>query len=201
MNNHILVLDLDETLLKSVEQQHFNYNKCTTEDRKIEIEFIAKDGNFYKYVTILRPGIWEFINEVTLHFSKVIVWTAAEKAYAEKLIPHIFKNTKPHDILTQSDCYEVPNQDCITKPLIFLANKYDVYHKNVLIIDDTNYAVMCNPNNNIKIPAYRPITGGYEEDDCLYVLMNYFRSNHFKSNAFPSDCDRSKIEWKLVAGY
>lgn len=202
----ILVLDLDETLLHtrtSGEESVFESIKESKKtasangDRMFQIRYnhVDKAGavSSHKIDSILRPGIDEFIDFVTTPgmFAQVVVWTAAEKTYAESAVEQIFAD-KPL-LWSRENC--IPHGEVRSKPLMLLANHLKCDPRRILIIDDADYSVAHNQHHGIQVPAYNPVTGADAEDRVLFQLIDFFKSPHFTMYRYSQECDRAGLAW------
>lgn len=89
MKRKTLILDLDETLLYSVEGSSMD---------NFDLSFSLDNKNFY---TKFRPHLTEFIDFVCSHFD-IIVWTSASEDYAKEVTKEIFKG-RPYKLLSRKD--------------------------------------------------------------------------------------------------
>jgi TFIIF-interacting CTD phosphatase-like protein len=183
----LMVLDIDQTLLCTLSADDPIAQSVKQRSHKLNF------GEGVDLVTIIRPGAKEFVQYVHKHFRKVVIWTAAQREYAEKVLKIIYGNNEIPDLLSFENCYD--HHDYITKPLITLAEKYNFYQNMVIIVDDSDTSTMLNKNNRVAIPAYVPVTGSEEEDRALYKLMKFFDSPKFTSQIYPAAPHISEIEW------
>ena len=203
--NAVLVLDLDDTLVHTFmgedeESQQRLADIVSSKkagSRLQSINFIdSETGVSYKMKTVLRPGIDDFLDTVQKQgfFKKVVVWTAADKNYAEAIVKAVFcDGPQPDLVWSRSNCYDFGAD--ISKPLIVMARELGVRPENIFIIDDMKYSVGYNRKHGIQIPPYDPVTGDDNEDDCLPLLIKFFKSPHFYMYRYPKDCDQSMIGW------
>ena len=83
-----VILDIDETLISSVEVDEYHQNKEKLDAKKVP-HSIFED---YYYV-FERPGVQEFLDYLFANYN-VLIWTAAHKDYALHIIRKVIL-TKP----------------------------------------------------------------------------------------------------------
>lgn len=151
----LLVLDLDETLVHatetplSVEPQH-------------EIP---------PYFLYLRPGLSEFIEQVSQHF-RLAVWTSSSPAYARAVCSLVFRNAESLDFVWASDrCTPTRNFEldawCKAKPLRKLKRRgYDL--ARVLVVDDSPEKHTRNYGNLVRVA---PFMGDSNDDELAHLAI------------------------------
>jgi hypothetical protein len=128
-----------------------------------------------------REGMIEFLQYCFKRFRYVIIWSAGQKRYVERISERLFRWTsEPHIVLSWDDCRH--KNDRYDKPIAQFKGKfpgYDIGLTNTFIVDDRcgNFE-HANKNNGIHIPPYDP-EPDYEhliaKDDTLRKLIRWFR--------------------------
>lgn len=163
-NKKIVILDLDETIINSVEKENFNFNKYNNKLANFQGKYKDMDGY---YLVFERPNLQSFLDYLFDNFT-VAVWTAATKDYAIFIVKNIIlakKNRKLDHLFFKYHCdYSKHVKNGGMKDLDVLWDHYNLpgYSKeNVIIIDDydkvfkTNVTnKKSNPNNCYKIKPF-----------------------------------------------
>lgn len=185
MEKKTLILDLDETLVYSSEENNnLNYDHV----------FKLEKYNFY---TLYRPYLKEFIDFVSCNFN-CIIWTSASEDYAQELVTKIFPN-KPiilsksfsnsyvkisdfqlEDINNYSKIKAMDqSQQYWKKPMINESGvyhikmlkkaikKYNLNYKNVICIDNDPYK-FANAYGNFY--AIKDFTGNMNDKELLKFI-------------------------------
>lgn len=164
-----VILDLDETLISSVEKYELKTNS------EIKKEFTAKSGNFTihsmssDYFITERPGVQVFLDFLFDNFN-VSVWTAASKEYANFVIKKvILKNPERRldYVMYSKHCSSSEKKTgCIKNLDKFFHLQY--YNKHNTVIIDDNVNVFENQNNQvIKLKAFDVMKKDSPEDNTL----------------------------------
>jgi TFIIF-interacting CTD phosphatase-like protein len=191
----ILILDIDETLVHSVEDMNkWKYLRIMTDPNKIDlrsrtfvmnIETDRGSGKETILWSIKRPHLDEFLIFCLRYFKIIVVWSAGIYDYVHAVEKNIFTHGEPHAVLTRINCHGSLHK--LEKPLWKMVKdlpelseyiKYDEattsggptgsdIFKNVIIIDDRIFSFSQNPNNGILIPPYDPVLTeeGIRKDD------------------------------------
>ena len=83
-NKKILILDLDETLV------HSSFEPFPKNDIVLNVNF---EGIFYKIYVLVRPGVEEFIKNISKYY-ELVVFTASLSKYALPLLYILDKDKK-----------------------------------------------------------------------------------------------------------
>jgi len=159
----LLVLDLDETLLYTVEQKE--------REPSWEPHWQSLDG----CRTYLRPSIHHFLEGVLARFEAVGVWTAGTHDYALEMLRLI---ATPEQILQLRFIYSRERchlkRDLETDEYCWIKDikklKKFGFHKNqILFIDDTAAGLQKSYGNLIRIPKFV----GDPNDNLLQKLLIY----------------------------
>lgn len=159
-----IILDLDETLV------HGTFHK----NGKISMKIRSDCQKFLTY-------LFENYN--------VGIWTFASKEWAKLVINQIFtKEQQKKLVFVYHGEMSCPRKGGDIK---CLSKIWDNNHfrqrgftpQNVLIIEDTSYNYIENPNNGILVPKFKG-----EKDDVLVMLMEHMEKHKHKSTSnFPKN--------------
>lgn len=133
-----LVLDLDETLV------HSSFTKISDADFEISIEL---DGQIYQVYVRKRPGVDEFMEYVAKKF-EVIIFTASLAKYADPLLDILDTERVVKKRLFREAC--VQHFGNYVKDLSLLGREL----KNTIIIDNSPFSYMFQPDNAIAITSW-----------------------------------------------
>ena len=85
-----IVLDLDETVIKSYPYTDEIYNQIKDMDLDFRIiDVVVMNDNsvdYNRFITVARPGLKRFLMYCEKKFDYVCVWTASVREYAEEII-------------------------------------------------------------------------------------------------------------------
>jgi RNA polymerase II subunit A small phosphatase-like protein len=133
-----LVLDLDETLV------HSSFRPVPSPDFIISIEL---EGVIHKVYVQKRPGVDEFLEAVATKF-EVIIFTASLDKYANPVLDHLDPKGCCVSRLFRESC--VQHYGNYVKDLSLLGRDM----KKTLIIDNSPFAYMFQPDNAIPITSW-----------------------------------------------
>ena len=154
-----LVLDLDETLIKS------------TVIKTSQSSHVLKIGRRRAFVQ-LRPGLSEFIKEVKEMFD-LVFFTSSQENYANQIIDLIAPET-PHDRRFFRDSCK-----CIcgypVKDLSLLKQKME----QIILVDDIRGSALLQPKNLIKINEWQ---GDMEDTVLTEQLLPVLKRIHKENN-------------------
>lgn len=173
MDNNLLILDLDETVVSSK----------PLNSGELYFDFVYRDGPVV-YTVKKRPGLEEFLHLVKNHY-KIAVWSAAEEKYVnfvvdkciKPIIQPVFvwsgKRTTIKRLNIEMDS-EFESRIIIIKDLKKLwapkSSKYNKY--NTVVVDDNYTTFMRNYGNAIPISEFN----GNDNDKKLEWLWNTYLS-------------------------
>lgn len=171
----LLVLDLDGTLLETVE-----HGSCSEGPG----DFSSASQGEGKAVTDthLRPGLAAFISAVQAHGYLLAVWTAAPTVYAHAMIDGIervavagFRQALGGRIFTDehTTCSFHKGRMCRTKDLQKLEEHTGVPLHRCLVLDDTPETYVLNVRNAIPVEAWM---AGYNDDEMLAEAATFLCS-------------------------
>lgn len=167
MNNPLLILDLDETLI---------YSSYSKEDIQSPYDFMIDNTYYVKK----RPYVEDFLQEVRKHFD-LAVWTAATRDYAQIIVHELFEkqNIPLKFFHSRERCVERDNtrsmyDSYVTKYYIKDLKKIKKHFQldKVLFVDDLTVSLQRNYGNLVKIPPFQ----GEIEDNHLLLLKDYLIS-------------------------
>ena len=180
-NDKLLILDIDETLIYSSEEQ------------LVRLPDFELDFGLEKYFVYKRPGLQEFILQCSKWF-RLAIWTSSGSDYAWEVIQNIFPgnyNLKLEFIFTLERCLfrRNPELDVIEvfKPLKKVKRK-GFSLDSVLIVDDIAQTFKYNYGNGILVKEYR----GEEDDIELSLLLKYLEMIRWEEDVRIID----KRQWK-----
>lgn len=200
MESKVLVLDMDETLIHTLGASAriellTSYPNATAALQAcgdlfgVRFERTVRPSGTDREEDVLvikRPGVDEFLRRARKTFSHVLIWSAGQKEYVEKVIDGLFERHPPPDlVMTYDDIHHESNG--YSKPLSRVYEKVDAASpKNTILVDDCESNFIHDTNNGVKIKRYAPaireiITGQYNTDTELYVLADYFADKSFAS--------------------
>jgi hypothetical protein len=195
MEDQVIILDIDETLVHTFQDitsfkilkpmttnsffaiRHRIYNMTL-----IDVGEPIGSGDVWEMWGIEREGLIKFLKYCFQRFTYVIIWSAGQKKYVQRLSERLFRwSDDPHLILSWDDCRKSENM--YDKPITYLKNimpaiSGKITLQNTFIIDDRqdNFN-RANKNNGIPIPPYNPdptLSTMTASDDVLEKLIIWF---------------------------
>lgn len=133
-----LVLDLDETLV------HSEMTPITNPDHIFKIRL---NHDLYNIYVAYRPGLLAFLQTVCSAF-EVVIFTASMRAYAEQVLKALDPQYRLRYKFYRESCVEVKGN--YVKDLRLLGRDL----AQVVIIDNSEPAFYCQPENGILIPSW-----------------------------------------------
>ena len=154
LNKKTLVLDLDETLIHSdldlIYKNHIITLYFDSED---------DDEKNIPIPLILRPGLFDFLNYAKEKF-ELIIFTASQKNYADKIIDYIEKEQKYFSLrLYREHCIFI-KPGLYIKDLRIFKNR-DL--KNIVLIDNSIFSFAHQLNNGILVTSF------YNDDNDFFL--------------------------------
>lgn len=155
MNKPILIVDLDNTLLHSINKSHVDMLHISKFDHVFEINDYDQRFQKITYLSFERPGLTTFLEFCFKHFT-VGVWTAANKNYATQIIQECFinKGFHPHFLFTNTETELSKFTHGGMKDINYLLEHQNLpLDTDVVIVDDNslvantngNRCILCNP--------------------------------------------------------
>jgi Dullard-like phosphatase family protein len=156
--SHILLLDLDETIIRSSKQKptFSDYGEAKP------VTYNAKDETCQIYV-ILRPYLKEFLAEVSQKY-KIYIYTASAPEYAEACIKNLELSNYLDGIFSRNDCKK--SGDNSFEKDIF---SFGFDESKLVFIDDWKSQTTHAPNNSINIKFFN----GRRSDSELLKLKEF----------------------------
>jgi TFIIF-interacting CTD phosphatase-like protein len=161
-----VVLDLDHTLVATSNGGFYTANP----ERRYVIEL---DSHKLKGST--RPNVSEFLDYLSYYTKNIVVWTAAEKGYANAVVDLLFEDRPKPRILHRDHC-AIDERGNYYKPLSRLASELDTDLDSLLMIDDKIHTFQGNPANGLLVPEYH----GNDNDDVLGIIRDWLESPHVR---------------------
>lgn len=158
-----LVLDLDDTLLRTLHMPEF---EMIEDKENLAIPDIVdyKDQMFVYF----RPYLRDFLKWAFTNCKTVSVFTYANAPYAKWIVESLFGH-KFFLVFSRESC--IPKENACIKPLEHMwctekAGLMGMDATNTIIIDDIPMTFEHNPSNGLQIDGYHPLN----QDDM--ALMN-----------------------------
>jgi len=140
-----LVLDLDETLVRSQFQAPPNY------DLLLPVQLENKKYNVYVQV---RPGTDEFLNEMAKHF-EIVVFTASLSKYANPLMDILDPERLCTARLFREHCNYLADEKIYAKDMSFMGRRLE----DIILVDNSPNSYRPQPENAV------PIISWYDDPD------------------------------------
>jgi TFIIF-interacting CTD phosphatase-like protein len=194
-----IILDLDECLIRShiesdpKEKNIMSVSELGNRKRYFEIKLDSKS-----FWGIKRPDLDKFLAFCDKYFSIVIIWSAGEKTYVNKIVKEIFRDHRQPDlILTREDCVHMSNvQGDYHKPISKIKEYFpDLDEKLILALDDKKDNFRDNMDNGIHIPRFAPrLADGFNtKDGSLSNLIHWLMSDEVMTSNDVRNLDKSRI--------
>lgn len=155
-NQHLIILDLDETLIHSTENELGD--KC--------------DFRVGRYYTYKRPNVEKLLSDCMKTFN-IAVWSSATELYTESVVQNIFPEVdKLCFIWSRNKCtYRV---DLESDEFIWIKNLKKVKKMGfdldkVVVVDDSPEKLLFNYGNLLRVDPFY----GNKNDNELIYLMRY----------------------------
>ena len=158
-NKKTLILDLDETLIHSdLDLEYKNHIITLFFDSEEE----GEEEKNIPIPLILRPKLFDFLNYVKDKY-ELIIFTASQKNYADKIIDYIEKDQKYFSLrLYREHCIFI-KPGLYIKDLRIFKNR-DL--KNIILIDNSIFSFAHQLNNGILVTSFYN-----DEDDCFLINL------------------------------
>lgn len=201
----VLLLDLDETLIRLQNSSVEEFNKIRKDPSNMDIrrnlfvlDFVDQDddGNWERVQlwAIKRPHLDQFLRFAFDYFSLIIIWSAGVSRYVKSIVKELFKDyPQPPIIYTRSD----QKDNSGNKPLEQMIQEIPEMKtigslKNILVVDDKKYTFEKNPENGIHIPVYKP-KDLRQEDTALLDLMDWLNTSTVQNATDVRKLDKKNI--------
>lgn len=221
LTDKCLVLDIDNTLLKTYDDEDLSKLGIMTNPKQLkirnriyhfEIDYPGYEDTRFMW-GITRPHLTEFLIFCISYFKLVCIWSAGDRPYVEGVIGKIFKDLKrPHVIYVRDDC-EDPDGKVLKDLSKMMKDPVTLGYMtpmNTLTIDDNVFAIRKNINNAIEIPFYSPeISKDVNEtirelgknDPSLLQIIRWLSLDHVKNSRDVRKLDKSWIFTKTLEEY
>lgn len=190
LTDKTVVLDLDDTLIRTVSEEYINYFKNFIPNLYDRIHKLSKSYNGY---IICRQYYKDFLKFCFYYFVDVVVWSAASKLYVEEVVAKLFDGLpKPSMVLTGDNV--VSYDGLILKPI----SKYNLDLTKTLVIDDNVSTANFNRDNIIAIPEFSAGIGtgihwAFERPPALLKIMNWLTLPEVVNSTDVRSLDKSNI--------
>ena len=213
LTDKCIVLDLDETLVHSCEEDHLLRELGIWSDPRLiglrdrcynmnidDVVGPLGKGEKSQIWGITRPHAREFLQFCFRYFRIVAVWSAGQTKYVDAICEYLFKDLEPpHVIYSYPECDN--NGGVRTKPLRKMFEEPPLrgmmLPENTLAIDDRDTTFLSpNPHNGIVIPAYEPnidVQSLFQDDTALLELMDWFSKPDVMRSKNVQSLDKSDI--------
>ena len=142
--NKTLVIDLDETLVHSYFEKEPPYEPDISYDIKI-------DGYSIHISTLIRPGAYQFLEEMSKLY-EIVIFTASLSEYAIPLLDFIDKNKYCEHKLFREHCYIYENKG--SPRYIKDLSKLNRDLNSLIILDNNPICYYFNKDNGIPIKTW-----------------------------------------------
>lgn len=213
MEDQVIVLDIDETLVHTFEniedfyklspftnKKYFSIRKRIYHMELYDVGEPLGSGDAWEMWGIEREGLIDFLKYCFKRFKYVIIWSAGQKRYVDRLSERLFRwSNEPHLILNWDNCRKA--DDMYDKPILLLKSQFpdiadSIRLENTFIIDDrqANFE-QANINNGIPIPGYTPNPNQelLKPDNTLQKLIDWFELPSTKRSKDIRKLDKTKI--------
>ncbi|KAI9469957.1 MAG: hypothetical protein EXX96DRAFT_612426 [Benjaminiella poitrasii] len=150
-----LIVDLDQTILHAAWEPHIakwvDDQKIKNDDKVKDMSTFSLDGSMNKYTIKLRPGLREFLNEIS-KFYEMHIYTMGTRAYADA----VAKIIDPEGKLFQDRILSRDENGSMTKKR--LQRLFPSDQTKVLVLDDRADVWDYSPNL-IQIKPYEYFAG------------------------------------------
>ena len=161
LNKKTLILDLDETLV------HSSFEPFPKNDIVLNVNF---EGIFYKIYVLVRPGVEEFIKNISKYY-ELVVFTASLSKYASPLLDILDKDKKIQYKLYRDKCTFL--NGVYIKPLKKIGRNL----KDVIIVDNSPLAYAYDNENGLPISSWFDDKNDKELFDITILLEFLSRTN------------------------
>ena len=154
-----LVLDMDETLIHAKQTWPADWGQ--------DFEFVVQDedGDDVKFAVKKRPHLEECLTRLA-EFYELVVFTAAEKEYAEEIVKRIDPDRKLiKHLLTRDSCF--CSAGYLVKDLRMIADRK---LEDMIIIDNSIVCFAFNLDNGVPIASF---VGDNPMDEELLFMTSY----------------------------
>lgn len=161
MNRKLVVLDLDETLVKSKLKPIYGHRP---------------DFRIFHYYVYKRPYLLQFLRLLSKHYT-IGVWSAGGKEYVDYIVYNIFtKNRIPLLFVWNGRYCDKENFKTI-KNLQKVSKRFRIPMNNITVIDDLPETFSKNKKNAIQI---RPFNGSKNDVSLKNMYKILLKNTYLK---------------------
>lgn len=176
-----VILDLDNTLIHSVDKGEFCINKNVL--KKME-KFTFHDMKPH-FIVFERPGLQDFLTFLFKNYN-VAVWSAGTPTYVDYIIDHVvqrnLKSRKLVFVYNSKDCERSKKKYESIKDLRYVYSKNKGWDQsNTVIIDDLIDVYNSNPKNTIQIKDFNFCGKGSTTDNHLDKILKMLKPKRTRS--------------------
>jgi hypothetical protein len=165
-NKSVIVLDLDHTLVHSVDEKYLNENKITK----------IADGKINGFHVFIRPDAREFVNELMKNYEIVGVWSFGTSDYVDYII-NLLSPMRSFNFVYSLNTPPPGKKD--NEKYKNISHIDNVFNKTSFIVDDLYENTIYNINRAVIIRKY---FAGSDDENCLryaYTTLNILINNYF----------------------
>lgn len=166
---HVLLLDLDETLIHSDFEYLENNSNDQSKAEKLNLSFLDSDINEkVNFNVYLRPGVRSFLETMAQHF-QIGIFTASIKEYADSVLSVLDPSNKIFSFkLYRESCIKIGR--AYVKDLRIFENKsFD----NIILLDNNLYSFSNQLSNGILISSFYDEVSDSELNNITGYLTDY----------------------------
>ena len=167
MNRHLLILDLDETLIYAT-----SIPLPTRHDFKVAHYFVYK-----------RPFVEQFLNQV-FEWYDVAVWTSAGSGYASAIVDLLFATpTQLKFVWSDERCtkrYHPERQEYYWVKDLKKVRRLGYSLENIVVVDDTSEKLERNYGNHLRVQEFVGSRDDAELRDVLPFLNSLRTANNVR---------------------
>lgn len=202
----LVILDIDQTMIHSVNYDEYMVYKTFNNHRHPRIDFrlILKDGS--DFVVSIRPGLDEFLRYVFANF-RVAVWTAAQKEYAHEVLQRILTPLQYHQlafIFTSRECAWSKKYTGPTKPAYRILQLLpDLDLSRTVLCDDNHLSTEDFAENTVLVQPYNVLESNADLDQEFERLARYLErlfhpEGKYHDVRLRHAYSRGKRDWRLT---
>lgn len=160
-----IVLDLDQTLICSIEDNEKNLKKISLFEKGHELKskvYYFGEHPDELFWGVYRPKVLDFVTWCNSYFDNVIVWSAGTNNYVKHIVRSIWNEAMvdyPKIIWTREKCSGEGDDLYKNMKILFkdsFASRLGVSRSNTLILDDNLVTYSKNKRNTFWIHPFEP---------------------------------------------
>lgn len=149
-----LILDLDETLV------HSSFTKPEHCDFIVPVKY---QGSFYDIYVQKRPGVDQFLEQLTKHF-EIFIFTASMQEYSVPIVKALMPDFPSSNILSRQHCRFF--QGTFVKDLSI----FNCQLSDIVIVDNSSCSYCLQPQNGIPVKTW---TGDTSDSELLAMTLPF----------------------------